>query len=99
MIRKWHRMAPAAAATFALVFLMSWGDVSLGYAQELKSTLSAVRERGKLLAGVRFDYPPFGTIDKDGKPVGYGIDVAKAMAEKLGVGIEFIQTTSQNRIP
>lgn len=68
-------------------------------AQEAKSTLTTVRERGKLIAGVRYDFPPYGSIDRQGKPVGYGVDVARAMAEKLGVQVEFVQTTSQNRIP
>lgn len=69
------------------------------FAQDAKSTLTTVRERGKLIAGVRYDFPPYGSIDKEGKPVGYGVDVARAMAEKLGVQVEFVQTTSQNRIP
>lgn len=92
-------MSVASIAGIALVCLMSGLGNSPAYADDVKSTLTVVRERGKILAGVRYDYPPFGSIDAQGKNIGYGVDVAKAMAEKLGVGVEFIQTTSQNRIP
>lgn len=72
---------------------------ALAQQAEVKSLLQVVRERGKLLAGVRYDYPPFGSIGKDGKPVGYGIDVAQAFADKLGVKLELVQITSKSRIP
>ncbi len=97
---KLHRsMSFPSIAMIALVCVVGSMGTSAAYADDVKSTLTLVRERGKILAGVRFDYPPFGSIDAQGKNVGYGVDVAKAMAEKLGVGVDFIQTTSQNRIP
>jgi len=99
MIQYRSLMTFASAAGVAVVCLLGLAGASPGYAHEPKSTLDVVRERGKLIAGVRFDYPPYGTIDKAGKPVGYGIDIAKAMAEKLGVDIEFVQSTSKTRIP
>ena len=80
----------------AVLAMSSAGPVA---SQEVKSTLDTIRERGKLLAGVRFDAPPYGYVDMSGKPIGYGVDVAKAMAEKLGVDVEFVQTTSKTRIP
>ena len=64
-----------------------------------ESRFDAIQKRGKLLAGVRYDYPPGGYVDKDGKNIGYGPDVAREFAKRLGVQIEFIQTTSKNRFP
>lgn len=66
---------------------------------QTKSTYDAVRARGKLLAGVRGDYPPVGTIDASGNFVGLGADIARELAKHLGVEVEFVQTTSANRIP
>ena len=66
---------------------------------EAESILKTIQKRGKLLAGVRFDYPPNGYIDKDGNNIGYGPDVAREFAKHLGVDIEFIQTRSKTRIP
>lgn len=86
---------PTLLAAAALA-MSSAGPVA---SQEVKSTLDTIRERGKLLAGVRFDAPPYGYVDMSGNSIGYGVDVAKAMAEKLGVDVEFVQTTSKTRIP
>lgn len=66
---------------------------------QTKSTYDEVRSRGKLLAGVRGDYPPVGTIDASGAFIGFGADIARELAKHLGVEVEFVQTTSANRIP
>ena len=62
-------------------------------------TLAKVKAAGTLLAGVRNDFPPIGSIDTGGKPVGFGPDLAEAFAKKLGVKAEFVPTTSRTRIP
>ena len=62
-------------------------------------TLAKVKAAGKMLAGVRNDFPPIGSIDTSGKPVGFGPDLAEAFAKKLGVSVEFVPTTSRTRIP
>jgi polar amino acid transport system substrate-binding protein len=64
-----------------------------------KSTYDEILERGKLLAGVRADFPPFGRLDESGNFAGFGIDLAREFAKHLGVKVEFVQTTSANRIP
>lgn len=68
-------------------------------AQDHKSTLDTIRERGHLLAAVRYDYPPSGYMDAQGEIRGYGPDVARAFAKHLGVDVKFVQETSQTRIP
>ena len=67
------------------------------FAQE--STLDAVKKRGTLNAGVKYDLEPFGYVNKDGKVAGFDVDVAGYIAKKLGVGVDYKQVTSQNRIP
>ena len=65
----------------------------------LADTLAKVKSAGTMLAGVRNDFPPIGSIDTDGKPVGFGPDLALAFGKKLGVKVEFVPTTSRTRIP
>jgi len=60
-------------------------------------TLAKIKSAGKLLAGVRFDFPPVGTVDASGKPIGFGAELAKLFAQKLGVEVEYVQVTSSNR--
>jgi polar amino acid transport system substrate-binding protein len=64
-----------------------------------ETTLEKIKRTGKLLAGVRYDYAPIGSVDADGKNVGFGVDIARAFAQKLGVEPVFVQTTSRTRIP
>lgn len=61
--------------------------------------LAAVKARGKLIAGVKYDTPPFGYLDKDNKPVGFDLDLVSKIAQKLGVAVEFVSVTSTTRIP
>ncbi|MBI2526445.1 MAG: transporter substrate-binding domain-containing protein [Candidatus Rokubacteria bacterium] len=64
-----------------------------------ESTLEVVKKRGTLVAGVKADYPPFGYTDKDGKVVGFDIDIMQYLAKKLGVQSDLRPVTSANRIP
>ncbi len=48
---------------------------------------------GNLTVGVEIGYPPFEDFAEDGTtPVGYDIDFATAVAEKLGLKVNFINT-------
>lgn len=76
---------------------MLWPTVST--AQQPQSTLDKVKSSGKFLAGVRFDFPPVGSVDNSGKPIGFGPELAKLFADKLGVQVEYVQVTSKNRFP
>lgn len=67
-----------------------------------QSTLEMVKKRGKLVAGVKTDFPPFGTIDASGKNVGFDVDVAHRFAKALfndDNQVELVAVTSGNRIP
>ena len=85
---------------FALAVLIFGATTPATVSSSLaQSTLEKIQQRGKLLAGVRFDYPPNGSVDGQGNNLGFGPDIARAFAERLGVEVEFVQTTSKNRIP
>jgi ABC-type amino acid transport substrate-binding protein len=67
-----------------------------------QSTLDTVKKRGKLIAGVKTDFPPFGTVDASGKNVGFDVDVAHRFAKALFDNegkVELVAVTSGNRIP
>ncbi len=44
-----------------------------------------IKERGYIILGTSADWPPFEYIDKQGNYVGIDIEIAKKIAEKLGV--------------
>ena len=69
---------------------------------DAQSTLEVVKKRGKLIAGVKTDFPPFGTIDASGRNVGFDVDVAHRFAQALfndANQVELVAVTSGNRIP
>ena len=47
-----------------------------------------VMNGGKLIAGVKADYKPWGFRDEDGKLVGMEVDMAQDVADALGVDAE-----------
>jgi ABC-type amino acid transport substrate-binding protein len=50
---------------------------------------AAARQRGALRVAVDFGYYPFSGLAQ-GQPVGYDIDLARAVAQRLGLGVEFV---------
>jgi len=56
-------------------------------------TIQRITERGKLLAGTTGDYRPLSYREADGNYWGFGIEMAGKIAERIGVGIEFVQTS------
>lgn len=61
--------------------------------------LDDIQKNGTLRVAVPADFPPFGSVDSDLKPLGLDIDVATLIAKKLGVKVELIPVSSANRIP
>lgn len=61
--------------------------------------LADITARGTLRVAVPQDFPPFGSVGPDMTSMGYDIDMANLIAEKLGVKAELVPVTSANRIP
>jgi polar amino acid transport system substrate-binding protein len=63
-------------------------------------TLEDVKKKGVLVVGVKDSTPPFGyRDDRSGEIVGYDVDIARGVANKLGVRLEIKPVTSLDRIP
>jgi aspartate/glutamate/glutamine transport system substrate-binding protein len=66
-------------------------------------TLDAIKKRGKLVAGVKFDTNLFGLKDPaSGEVKGFDIDIAKLLAKKIfgdETKLELKEVTSKTRIP
>lgn len=73
---------------------------TLGLPAFAGDTLDDVRKKGVLVVGVKDATPPFGFRDnRSGEIIGYDVDIAKAVANKLGVRLETRSVTSLDRIP
>ena len=60
---------------------------------EKQPTVTRIQERGKLLVGTTGDYRPLSYREADGNYWGFGIEMAEKIAERIGVGIAFVQTS------
>lgn len=68
----------------------------------VKDKLQMVKESGKLVLGTAADYPPFEFhVEIDGKDtiVGFDIDIAKKIAESMGVELEIIDMKFEGLLP
>ena len=90
MQRRSYLKSLAACAGLALM------TVSTAWAQV--DTLASIKQKGKLVVGVNADYKPFGYTDPSGKIVGFEIDLAEAIAKKLGVAVELVPVVAANRM-
>jgi ABC-type amino acid transport substrate-binding protein len=80
--------------TLALVAMLASGAAA--------GTLDDVKKRGKLVAGVKTDFPPFGYVDAQGKHLGFDVELGHLFAQALlgdPAKVEFVAVTSGNRIP
>lgn len=71
-------------------------------AQAWAGGLEDARHRGKLLVGVKTDFPPFGYLDRTGALQGFDVDMARYLARALFEDerrLELVAVTSGNRIP
>ena len=60
--------------------------------------ITDIRQRGKLIVGVKADYAPYGFLNSDGKIVGLEPDLAQDVADVLGVELELVPVVSSNRM-
>lgn len=56
------------------------------------SLIERINNKGTVIVGTEGTYAPFTYHDKDGKLTGYDVEVTRAVAEKLGVKVEFKET-------
>ncbi len=95
-MRKFSRLFVAIATA---AFVTSACVVSSGASAQTQDTVAQIKSRGKLIAGVKFDTPPFGSLNDKNEPVGFDLDIVRKVAEHIGVPVEFVKVTSPTRIP
>ena len=60
--------------------------------------LALIKRRGTLTVGIKTDYPPFGTVNYAGIPIGFEHDLAEDLAQRLGVSLTKVSVSSANRL-
>jgi len=78
--------------------LMAAMALSVGGHRALADTLQDVKSKGVLTVGVKADYPPFGYRAPNGDIIGIEPDLARDVAMRLGVKVEFVPVVAANRM-
>ena len=73
-------------------------DIEPVYRGPSVDTLATIRKRGTLLVGVALS-DPMVMHDANGELIGYSVDLARQLADDLGVDLEFVPTSWSQIIP
>ena len=65
----------------------------------LAQSTDEIVSRGKVLVAIDTNNPPWGMLDQSMQPDGIDVSVARLLAKYMGVQLEIVPVTSQNRIP
>jgi len=78
-------------AIFTVCILVLAGGVLFAGGQKASGGLTL--QQGVLSVGMEIGYPPMEYFDADGKtPIGFDVSMAKALGEKLGLQVKFVDT-------
>ena len=96
-------------ATLLLLMLLTpiWGSTSAPAQQTgLSPTLASIQRTQTVRLGYRETAAPFSYLDQANRPIGYSLDLCKAIVEEIGaevgntgLGIEYVKVTPETRIP
>ena len=87
--------------TRLLLTLITFAGLLLAACQgsgEGESLYDRVQERGGVRIGVRNDNPPMSFVDESGAWVGFDVDLARALADELGVEPQLVVVDGTTRI-
>ncbi len=62
-------------------------------------TLNEILSAGQIQIGLSLETPPQSSYDDKNQPTGFEVEIAKQLAEKLGVKLVIVKTGSPDRIP
>lgn len=80
------RMIAVVLAVFMLASVLTMTVSAKGSDDLLKT----IQERGTIIVGLEGDWAPWSYVDENDELTGYDVEVAKAIADKLGVEIQIV---------
>lgn len=89
-------MSPASISRWSLPVIALAGTLAVLSVQA--STLDRVRESGVIRVGSGNETPPMNYVDEQGNWTGFDIDLADALAAKLGAKVERVAVNNKTRV-
>lgn len=94
MKKKWLKSILTAGILMAVLALGGCGQgagSNAGTSGDADDELARILKEGVLKVGVEGTYPPVTYHDENGELTGFDVEVAKAIGEKLGVEVKFVE--------
>ena len=73
--------------------------LTLAGASHAQAALDNIQKAKLIKIAIPTDFPPYGFVGTDLKPIGLDIDMANLIGKKLGVPVELVVVVSASRIP
>ena len=83
----------------SVAVILGLGLLLAGTVTARADLLQDVKSRGTVKIGMLVDFPPYGLMNEQNQPDGYDADVAKLLAQNMGVQLQLVPVTGPNRIP
>ncbi|MGH1428788.1 MAG: transporter substrate-binding domain-containing protein [Arenicella sp.] len=84
--------------TLACSAIFATGVNAADAADNKNATWNKIMERGEIVVGVKSDTKPWGFLNSSGELIGMEVDMAKEVADKLGVKLKLVGVQSSNRM-
>lgn len=84
-----HLLRAVATATLLLCCVLGNTAAIARAADTMDSTMAIPGVLRPVRVGGDRDYPPYEFLDKDGQPAGFNVDLTRAVAETMGMQVEF----------
>ena len=81
------------------ILVASIGFVGTAAVSAHASTLEDIQKRGELRVAVQTQGPPFSMVDKKGERTGSSVELAKLMAQEMGVKVVFLDLDWDGLLP
>lgn len=73
-----------------LVVALALALAACGGKSQAANHLEAIKQAGVMKVGTSADYPPFESVDANGKYVGFDIELMEEVAKRMGVKVEWV---------
>ncbi len=84
--------------SLAMLGILTGLGIAAASAPARADELQDIKAKGVLVVGVKADYVPFGYLSPTGQNVGLEVDLARNVAQRLGVKVQFVPVVGSNRI-
>ena len=90
LIRRRPQRLLISVGLIVVVALLAFWLISRYFLASEETTWQRIQQTGVWRVGMDPSFPPFELLDGEGKPIGYDVELAQALAERWGVQVQIV---------